>query len=104
MLPQRQRSNVMPWAVTSLCLLSRGDLHSCLCLAKSRRSTGFSRCTGIAAQVPDAGLKEYWRLMEPHVAMNAHLEIGIALGLEAVQQQPEAVGQATAVDGACELQ
>jgi hypothetical protein len=50
--------------------------------------------------VPDFGLKEYRRLMESHVPMYAHLEIGIALGLEAVQQQPEAAGQATAVDDA----
>jgi hypothetical protein len=53
-------------------------------------------------QVADVGLKEYRRLMESHVPMYAHLEIGIALGLEALQQQPEAGGQATAVDDAGE--
>jgi hypothetical protein len=55
-------------------------------------------------QVPDVGLKEYCRLMESHVPMYAHLEIGIALGLEPVQQQPEAAGQAAAVDDAGERQ
>jgi hypothetical protein len=57
-----------------------------------------------AVQVPDVSLKEYCRLMESHVTMYVHLEIGIALRLEAVQQQPEAAGQATAVDGAGERQ
>ncbi|WIA20979.1 hypothetical protein OEZ85_005316 [Tetradesmus obliquus] len=51
-------------------------------------------------QAPDVRLKEYRRLMESHVPMYAHLEIGIALGLEAGQQQPEAAGPATAVDDA----
>lgn len=55
-------------------------------------------------QVPDVRLKEYRRLMESHVPMYAHLEIGIALGLEAGQQQPEAAGPATAMDDTGERQ
>jgi hypothetical protein len=57
-------------------------------------------------QVPDAGLKEYRRLMESHVPMYAHLEIGIALGLGAAASGCNSslmqLGQAAAADDAGE--